>query len=312
MGDEQIDNYQQRNGCDVWAESQFLSVGEGGDGCVHDANLETAMATCAGDGNLVELLSDESFPTIEDDVWMGMTPDVAHPEIAQNIWYSNDEAFVQEIPEFDAYGGYYMRWTGFITVDSAGDYGFQTRSDDGSLVIIDGEVVVNNDGWHGMQTQSGSIYLSAGAHTITIPFYEDGGGSGLEVSWDSGSGMQQLSYEVLSTSAPGGNVALGKPTEQSSTGWDGDSGLAVDGNTDSAYGSGTCTHTQAGNPEWWQVDLGASFSIGEVDIYHRTDCCGDRLVGAELYLSDSSDYSSGVLCDTISESNQPMVENCAK
>merc|ERR1712100_35518 len=53
--DSQIDNYQQRNGCEVWAESQFLSVGEPGGGtegpgCVHDADLSTALATCSGDG----------------------------------------------------------------------------------------------------------------------------------------------------------------------------------------------------------------------------------------------------------------------
>jgi hypothetical protein len=48
--DTQIDNYQQRNGCAVWAESQFLSVGEGGDGCVHDASLATAVNTCWVDG----------------------------------------------------------------------------------------------------------------------------------------------------------------------------------------------------------------------------------------------------------------------
>ena len=93
-----------------------------------------------------------------------------------------------------------MRWRGYITVPADGDYGFQTRSDDGFLVIIDGELVVNNDGWHGMQTQEGSIYLTAGDHSITIPFYEDGGGSGLEVAWDQGNayGWEQLSYEVLS------------------------------------------------------------------------------------------------------------------
>merc|ERR1711907_279775 len=48
--DSQIDNYQQRNDCEVWAESQFLSVGEGGDGCVHDAPLVTAIEVCMMEG----------------------------------------------------------------------------------------------------------------------------------------------------------------------------------------------------------------------------------------------------------------------
>eukprot|EP01048_Picozoa_sp_COSAG05_P021617 COSAG05_NODE_4038_length_1706_cov_0.938395_1_plen_517_part_01 len=45
--DVELPGYQQRNGCDVWAESQFLV---GNNGCVHDATLDTAVATCFGDG----------------------------------------------------------------------------------------------------------------------------------------------------------------------------------------------------------------------------------------------------------------------
>ena len=53
--DIEIDNYQQRNDCAVWAESQFLSLGEpgggaDGPGCVHDADLETALEVCATEG----------------------------------------------------------------------------------------------------------------------------------------------------------------------------------------------------------------------------------------------------------------------
>jgi hypothetical protein len=234
-----------------------------------------------GAGNLVELTSDASYPTIEDDVWMDMTADVSHPALAQNIWYSNDQAFIDEIPDFDQADGYFMRWRGTITIPSDGDYGFQTRSDDGSLVIIDNNLIVNNDGWHGMQTQEGYVSLSAGDHSITIPFYEDGGGAGLEVAWNQGSGWEQLSYEVLTNEMTfnfGENIAVGKDATQSTTGWDGYAGLAVDGNHgDGAYGSGSCTHTQAGNPEWWQVDLGAVYSVGGVSLWQSRplDWCSD-------------------------------------
>jgi hypothetical protein len=55
----ELPGYQQRNGCAVWAESQFLSVGEAGQGedgwndapgCVHDADAATAQSVCEGDG----------------------------------------------------------------------------------------------------------------------------------------------------------------------------------------------------------------------------------------------------------------------
>merc|ERR1711907_13913 len=43
---------------EVWAESQFLSVGNGGEGCVHDASLYTAMSTCAIEGARLCTLSE--------------------------------------------------------------------------------------------------------------------------------------------------------------------------------------------------------------------------------------------------------------
>eukprot|EP01052_Picozoa_sp_SAG31_P050844 SAG31_NODE_11797_length_997_cov_1.448775_1_plen_113_part_10 len=52
------------------------------------------------------------------------------------------------------------------------------------------------------------------------------------------------------------NLATGQPASQSSEGWDGSPGRAVDGNVNGAYGAGSCTHTNA-SPSWWQVDLGA-------------------------------------------------------
>jgi hypothetical protein len=42
--------YQKKHGCEVWAESQFLSVGSGTGGCVHAATWEAANLTCVQDG----------------------------------------------------------------------------------------------------------------------------------------------------------------------------------------------------------------------------------------------------------------------
>ena len=48
--DTALPGYQQLHGCDIWAESMFLSVGLGGAGCVHAANYTQNAATCASDG----------------------------------------------------------------------------------------------------------------------------------------------------------------------------------------------------------------------------------------------------------------------
>eukprot|EP01045_Picozoa_sp_COSAG04_P012722 COSAG04_NODE_868_length_9754_cov_10.610254_6_plen_1356_part_00 len=107
------------------------------------------------------------------------------------------------------------------------------------------------------------------------------------------------------------NAALGKDTSQSSEGWGGAASRAVDGNTDGSWGGASCTHTQNGNPEWFQVDLGSSMTVADVNIYHRTDCCQNRLSsgdGAQVIISDTSDYSSGTVCGNVVTAEVDVVQ----
>lgn len=76
-----------------------------------------------------------------------------------------------------------VRYTGSITIPSAGAYTFYTRSDDGSRLYVNGQLVVNNDGLHGAIEQSGVISLAAGPHVITVDYIEAAGGESLEVSY---------------------------------------------------------------------------------------------------------------------------------
>jgi hypothetical protein len=176
--------------CDFACDGEYSDSAQGDGGGLYFEGYSVEPGT-------MQALMD-MYDTIEQDPWNGMTPTVEHPALSQNIWYSNDQDFIDEIPDFDSADNYYMRWRGEISIAESGTYMFRTTSDDGSLVIIDGELVVNNDGWHGMQSVEGSIQLSAGFHTITIPFYEDGGGSGLEVSYAAeGDAYIQLNYDVL-------------------------------------------------------------------------------------------------------------------
>ena len=50
--------------------------------------------------------------------------------------------------------------------------------DDGSRLWIGDELVVDNDGLHGMVERTGSIALLQGKHPIRIAFFENGGGAG--------------------------------------------------------------------------------------------------------------------------------------
>ncbi|KAL0963957.1 hypothetical protein UPYG_G00315770 [Umbra pygmaea] len=67
---------------------------------------------------------------------------------------------------------------------------------------------------------------------------------------------------------------------------------AIDGNRNSNYFDGSCTHTKAQAYSWWRVDLLKQYKINTVIIVNRGDCCPERLNGAEIRIGDSL-YSNG-------------------
>ena len=74
-------------------------------------------------------------------------------------------------------------WSGYLVVGQAGTYTFATTSDDGSVVVIDGDRVVDNSGEHGLVTRSGSMRLARGSHLVLVSFTQAGGLYALEWSW---------------------------------------------------------------------------------------------------------------------------------
>jgi len=71
------------------------------------------------------------------------------------------------------------RWTGQFNALVSGTYGFDTASDDGSVLFIDGQSIVNNNYFQGLTVRSGTVVLTAGWHDIVIGYYQGGGGYGL-------------------------------------------------------------------------------------------------------------------------------------
>ncbi len=79
------------------------------------------------------------------------------------------------------------------------------------------------------------------------------------------------------------NVALGKSTSQSSDGYGYTGVQAVDGEPS------TFSHTGDGDlTPWVEVDLEGSWSIDEVSLYNRVDCCASRLYNIVVEVFDST------------------------
>ncbi|MBI1761205.1 MAG: NPCBM/NEW2 domain-containing protein, partial [Acidobacteria bacterium] len=85
------------------------------------------------------------------------------------------------------------------------------------------------------------------------------------------------------------NLAQGKPATQASIYEVAAAGLAVDGNTNGNYAAGSVSHTNsAAANDWWQVDLGATYTIDSLQLWNRTDCCQSRLQNFYVFVSTTN------------------------
>ncbi|WP_461632726.1 choice-of-anchor L domain-containing protein [Labilibaculum euxinus] len=92
-----------------------------------------------------------------------------------------------------------IRYSGSFVIPEAGDYTFYTNSDDGVRLVIDGSNVINNWTNHGPTVNSGTKNLSKGEHTITLEYFENGGGAVIELEWESTDA--EIAREVFSKSS---------------------------------------------------------------------------------------------------------------
>lgn len=93
---------------------------------------------------------------------------------------------------------YAIRYRGFIQVEKTGLYEFSTRSDDGSILYLANELVVDNDGSHSARTRSGPIILEEGFHLFQLNYFEDYAGQSLRVFYQfEDDERQELPFESL-------------------------------------------------------------------------------------------------------------------
>jgi len=104
----------------------------------------------------------------------GRTP--SRSRIVGTVWYGSTGGAWSGYSRSDDYS---VRWTGSFTVHNAGSYSFWVESDDGSILYIDGGVVVNNDGLHGMVAKQANKDISAGFHSLKLEYFERGGHAGM-------------------------------------------------------------------------------------------------------------------------------------
>ncbi|MEM6588678.1 MAG: PA14 domain-containing protein [Pseudomonadota bacterium] len=121
---------------------------------------------------------DHSLRKIDDIDW---STDPTFEEVTGDINYANGRGSFWEGGSTDTFG---VQITGTVEVTEAGSFDFHLGGDDGAVLYVNGQPVIDNDGLHGFRTRSGEIELEPGVHHIEVKYFENYGHAGLRLQWE--------------------------------------------------------------------------------------------------------------------------------
>ena len=78
---------------------------------------------------------------------------------------------------------YSIEWRGVIRIPRTGEYHFTTGSDDGSRLVIDDQLIVDNGGNHAYVERSGTVTLEKGWHPFMLRYSQNSGLASLKCFW---------------------------------------------------------------------------------------------------------------------------------
>lgn len=85
-----------------------------------------------------------------------------------------------------------IRWEAPLLVETEADYTIRIRSDDGANVLIDGTLIVDNDGQHTVKEKSGPVHLVKGTHVITVDYFQATGPVALQLFCKKAGGTEMI------------------------------------------------------------------------------------------------------------------------
>ncbi|MFK7827708.1 MAG: PA14 domain-containing protein [Oligoflexales bacterium] len=106
---------------------------------------------------------------------------------------------------FDNFG---LVLSGYLYIDDDAEYTFKLTSDDGSRLLFNNDLLINNDGIHGAKARiSNEIFLSKGLYPIQIDYFEKSRGQTLLLEYRKGDGIftgipEQLLFHDLEDVPP--------------------------------------------------------------------------------------------------------------
>ncbi|MBE7168947.1 MAG: right-handed parallel beta-helix repeat-containing protein [Williamsia sp.] len=220
---------------------------------------------------------------------------------------------------------YAIVWQANITLPASATYTFETVSDDGSKLYLGSygpgsTPLLDNDGVHGTQSRSTSLYLAAGSYTITVQYFQSAADQTMEVYWTSSAGIARqripdnaftpyLGYNVVnSVSKPE------TPTAPDLSGSNETGGLTGRNNYyfSSSTGDDSRSNAQAQNPAtpWKSLDKLNSIIpyLGDNDAVLLKR--GDVFDGS-ISIKRTWNQSSAIIVSSYGTGNKPVINGFA-
>ncbi len=131
-------------------------------------------------------------------------PDALMPGAITKVWdiggvskmpkatFQSPTKYAGILPNFDNLNGadfkdltvnFALTGEGMIHIEKEGEYSFRIWSDDGSILYLHDEIVLDNDGNHGVEYKETTINLKEGYHPFRLEFYQGEGGKFLSLNY---------------------------------------------------------------------------------------------------------------------------------
>jgi hypothetical protein len=130
-------------------------------------------------------------------------------QVYVEAWPTIDRNFQGGRPD-ERLGGddFSMTFDAYLMVETAGVYRFELDSDDGSRLYVNGELLINNWGHHGMTPRSASVKLDPGPNRLHVDYYELDGWAGVRLRYAPPGGEWTTELPVRSVPRALGGIEL--------------------------------------------------------------------------------------------------------
>jgi len=103
------------------------------------------------------------------------------PILDRRLHFASDDA-LHRVPSFIGEHSS-VRWTGYLEFPRSGYYLFRFTTDDGGRFFVDGNLVVDNSGFHNARAVENERWFDRGLHVVRIDYWQGPGSAAMKLEW---------------------------------------------------------------------------------------------------------------------------------